>query len=89
MLIVENVSSEIESPTFAFLNKFYNANQDTIATAASGFASIDNKTIENAISTFTETAKVVMQGLDALAQVHPFVGGNAHSLGFVDATRST
>ncbi|KAF9447894.1 hypothetical protein P691DRAFT_705890 [Macrolepiota fuliginosa MF-IS2] len=36
--------------------------------------SLDNKTIDNAISGFAESVKVVMNGLDALGQVHPFVG---------------
>ncbi|KXN81070.1 hypothetical protein AN958_06143 [Leucoagaricus sp. SymC.cos] len=72
--IVENLASKTESPTLSFLNDFYNDNKATISTAAAGFASIDNKTIENVISKFTETAKVVMNGLDALAAVHPFVG---------------
>ncbi|KAF9447895.1 hypothetical protein P691DRAFT_705894 [Macrolepiota fuliginosa MF-IS2] len=71
---VENAVAKTDSPTLTFLNQFYTANQATIHAAAVGFSSLDNKTIENAISTFTESAKVVMQGLDALGQVHPFIG---------------
>lgn len=73
--IVEKVSTATESPTLTFVNEFYTANQATIKAAAAGFSSIDNKTIENAISTFSESVKVVMQGLDGLAQVHPFIAG--------------
>ncbi len=75
MAQAENVTTKTESPTLAFVNQFYAANQATIQQAAAGFSSLDNKTIENAISTFTESAKVVMKGLDALGQVHPFIGG--------------
>jgi hypothetical protein len=57
------------------VNQFYTANKTSITAAATGFASLDNKAIENAISKFTETAKVVINGLDALAQVHPFIAG--------------
>lgn len=72
---MDNISAKAESPTLAFVNQFYAANQATIQAAAAGFSSLDNKSIENAISTFTESAKVVMKGLDALGQVHPFIGG--------------
>jgi len=45
--------------------------------AASGLGSLDGKSIEGAISTFQETAKVVMQGLDALGNAHPFIAGQS------------
>ncbi|KAJ7578160.1 hypothetical protein C8J56DRAFT_797697, partial [Mycena floridula] len=57
------------------VNQWYSANQDVISAAAASIASvnIDVKAIEGAISTFQETSKVIMNGLDALGQVHPFI----------------
>ncbi|KAJ7131765.1 hypothetical protein C8R43DRAFT_895670, partial [Mycena crocata] len=59
------------------LNTFYAANSVTITSAASALASavnLDVKSIENTITTFAETSAVLMKGLDALGQLHPFVG---------------
>ncbi|KAF9447847.1 hypothetical protein P691DRAFT_775829, partial [Macrolepiota fuliginosa MF-IS2] len=53
------------------LNTFFEANSSVISAAA---ASLDSTTIDKAISGFTESVKVVMGGLDALGQVHPFIG---------------
>ncbi|TFK65241.1 hypothetical protein BDN72DRAFT_207076 [Pluteus cervinus] len=65
-----------DSGPFAFVNTFYEQNQETIVAAATGLASltVDGKSIENAISGFAETARVMIKGLDALAQVHPAIG---------------
>ncbi|KAF5348141.1 hypothetical protein D9756_010783 [Leucocoprinus leucothites] len=68
------VSSAETSPSLVFLNNFYTANSALIGSAAAGFASLDNKTIDAAITGFSESVKVVMDGLDALGAVHPFVG---------------
>ncbi|KXN81068.1 hypothetical protein AN958_06141, partial [Leucoagaricus sp. SymC.cos] len=68
------IASAGESPTLAFLNNFYTANSAVLSSAAAGLASLDNKTIDTAITGFSESVKVVMNGLDALGQVHPFVG---------------
>ncbi|KAJ7457844.1 hypothetical protein FB451DRAFT_1509189 [Mycena latifolia] len=65
------------SEAYETLNTFYTANASTISSAASALASaanIDVKSIENTITTFAETSAVVMKGLDALGQLHPFVG---------------
>ncbi|KAJ7140785.1 hypothetical protein C8R44DRAFT_237363 [Mycena epipterygia] len=59
------------------LNTFYTANAATISSAAGALASavnLDVKSIENTITTFAETSAVLMKGLDALGQLHPFVG---------------
>ncbi|KAF5348106.1 hypothetical protein D9756_010797 [Leucocoprinus leucothites] len=68
------VSSTEASPSLTSLNSFYTANSALISSAAAGFASLDNKTIDAAITGFSESVKVVMDGLDALGAVHPFVG---------------
>jgi hypothetical protein len=60
------------------LNTFYTANSATITSAAGSLAAavnLDVKSIENTITTFAETSAILMKGLDALGQVHPFVGG--------------
>jgi hypothetical protein len=69
------IISDSESPTLIYLGKFYTANSAVINSAAAGLGSLDNKTIDAAISGFSESVKVVMNGLDALGQVHPFIGG--------------
>ncbi|KAJ7034088.1 hypothetical protein C8F04DRAFT_956948, partial [Mycena alexandri] len=59
------------------LNAFYTANSTAINSAGSALASaanLDVKSIENTITTFAETSAVLMKGLDALGQLHPFVG---------------
>ncbi|KAF8882713.1 hypothetical protein BD779DRAFT_1674866 [Infundibulicybe gibba] len=68
---VEDISEKSQA-----LNDFYHANQTVIEGAFVKIASldIDGKSIESAINGFAETSKVVIKGLDALAQVHPFVG---------------
>lgn len=77
MYVGNAIASTSESPTLSFVNEFYTANRAVITTAAAGFASLDNKTIDSAISGFTESVKVVMKGLDGLSQVHPFIGGTS------------
>lgn len=69
------IASTGDSPTLTFLNNFYDANRSLISSAATGLSSLDNKTIDHAITGFSESVKVVMNGLDALGQVHPFIGG--------------
>lgn len=66
------------SDAYEKLNTFYSANSATITSAAGSLAAavnLDVKSIENTITTFAETSAVLMKGLDALGQVHPFVGG--------------
>ncbi|KAJ3573153.1 hypothetical protein NP233_g2617 [Leucocoprinus birnbaumii] len=68
------ISGAEDSPATTFLNKFYTDNNALITAAADGISSLDNKTIDAAITGFSESVKVVMNGLDALGAVHPFVG---------------
>ncbi|KAJ7065527.1 hypothetical protein C8F01DRAFT_982091, partial [Mycena amicta] len=56
------------------LNSFFVANSATINSAASALLDVDVKSIESAITSFAETSAVLMKGLDALSQLHPFVG---------------
>ncbi|KAF5348142.1 hypothetical protein D9756_010780 [Leucocoprinus leucothites] len=72
--VANAISKADVSPSLAFLNDFYTTNSALISNATAGFASLDNKTIDATITGFSETVKVVMNGLDALGTVHPFVG---------------
>ncbi|SJK96921.1 uncharacterized protein ARMOST_00170 [Armillaria ostoyae] len=62
--------------SYASLNTWYAANESAIASAATAISSLslDTKSIDSALSSFVETSEVVMKGLDALGQLHPFVG---------------
>ncbi|TFK67035.1 hypothetical protein BDN72DRAFT_915436, partial [Pluteus cervinus] len=55
---------------------FFDQNQDVIKATATGLASLtaEGRSIESTVSSFSETAKVIIKGLDALAQVHPAIG---------------
>ncbi|KAJ3573154.1 hypothetical protein NP233_g2616 [Leucocoprinus birnbaumii] len=67
-----NNSSSFREPSQAF-NNFYSENSQLFADAAAGFASLDNQAINRAINGFPETVKVVLDGLDVLGKIHPFV----------------
>ena len=62
---------------FVFVKTFFDQNQATIMSTANGLASLTSEgvSIDTAVSTFAETAKVMIKGLEALAQVHPAIGG--------------
>ncbi|KAJ7090797.1 hypothetical protein B0H15DRAFT_836939 [Mycena belliarum] len=77
--IEDKLSVPIGNATEAYetLNAFYTANAATISSAAGALAlavNVDVKSIENTITTFAETSAVMIKGLDALGQLHPFVG---------------
>ncbi|TFK69486.1 hypothetical protein BDN72DRAFT_819995 [Pluteus cervinus] len=59
-----------------FVRNFFAENQATIESTATGLLSLtsEGKSIETAVNNFAETAKVMIKGLDALAQVHPAIG---------------
>ncbi|KAJ7057598.1 hypothetical protein C8F01DRAFT_1306379 [Mycena amicta] len=57
------------------LNAFFTANSSTIRNAGTGLSSDDDaKALDKRITTFTETAKLILDGLDVLGQLHPAVG---------------
>ncbi|KAH8814566.1 hypothetical protein DL96DRAFT_417067 [Flagelloscypha sp. PMI_526] len=60
---------------FTRLNTFYANNSDVLSAATSSLSSASTgfQEFEQAIGGFTEVAKTMVIGLDALAQVHPFV----------------
>ncbi|KAJ7057588.1 hypothetical protein C8F01DRAFT_1371722 [Mycena amicta] len=57
------------------LNAFFKANSSAIRSAGTGLSSDDDvKALDKRITTFTETAKLILDGLDVLGQLHPAVG---------------
>ncbi|KAF5375182.1 hypothetical protein D9758_000034 [Tetrapyrgos nigripes] len=56
------------------LNTWFMANSAVLSSAGSILANIDSKTVDTTITKFSETTKVVMDGLTALQQIHPFLG---------------
>ncbi|KAK0462478.1 uncharacterized protein EV420DRAFT_1265318 [Desarmillaria tabescens] len=62
--------------SYASFNTWYAANESAISSAATAISSLslDTKSIDSALNSFAETSEVVMKGLDALGQLHPFVG---------------
>ncbi|TFK63878.1 hypothetical protein BDN72DRAFT_826239 [Pluteus cervinus] len=72
----ESTTDVPKSGPFEFVKTFFEENQETIKSTATGLASLtsEGRSIESAVSSFAETAKVVIKGLDALAQVHPAIG---------------
>jgi hypothetical protein len=80
-LVEERLSKPVNKANEAYekLNAFYTANSATITSTAGALASavnLDVKSIENTITMFAETSAILMKGLDALGQLHPFVGGS-------------
>ncbi|THV00737.1 hypothetical protein K435DRAFT_718738 [Dendrothele bispora CBS 962.96] len=75
--IAERVEEAAEGPISAYeaLSDFYEENEEAIKSAAETIASleVDSKTLESTISAFSETSKVVIAGLEALSEVHPFI----------------
>lgn len=68
-----------ESPMLTFLNNFCEANCSTINSAAAGITLLNEKAISQAISGFPVTVKVIMDSLDTLSQIHPFISGTSRS----------
>ncbi|KIK51733.1 hypothetical protein GYMLUDRAFT_120582, partial [Collybiopsis luxurians FD-317 M1] len=65
---------------------FYEANQSAFAAAASGLANMyseNSELVEKSMSAFTEFCPVLVQGLESLSQLHPFVGVAAKAFSLV------
>lgn len=74
--IMDTIDLSGITTSYASFNTWYTANESAIASAATAISSLslDTKSIDSALSSFVETSEVVMKGLDALGQLHPFVG---------------
>ncbi|KAJ7192237.1 hypothetical protein GGX14DRAFT_480287 [Mycena pura] len=75
----ETLSAPIKrvDDTYEQMKSFYTANASAFNSAGSALVSdthLDPKAIEDKLNRFAETSKVIMQGLDILGKLHPFLG---------------
>jgi hypothetical protein len=61
--------------TVSAVKAWYVDNEEIIKSAAEGVSSLSSGASESAISGFEEVSKVVLDGLDGVAKLHPFVAG--------------
>ena len=54
---------------------FFEANVDLLTARSRDFNGNDSKPIEDSLNGFQEAAQVTVKGLQALSQLHPFIGG--------------
>ncbi|PFH49014.1 hypothetical protein AMATHDRAFT_76430 [Amanita thiersii Skay4041] len=69
-------SDDAHTSQLKLVYEFYDANAHTITPRSRDLANpnIDVKKIEDVLSGFADTAKVIVKGLTALGQIHPFIG---------------
>jgi hypothetical protein len=70
----------MESGYYTFANEFASDNQVDIEStvkkvAVTASAAMDLNAVEEGIRGFVEGTQILMKALDAVAQVHPFIGG--------------
>lgn len=68
--------------TYEQMKSFYTANASAFNSAGSALVTdihLDPQAIEDKLNRFAETSKVIMQGLDILGKLHPFLGGEFFS----------
>lgn len=68
-----------ESNAFKLVNDFYDANNEIVASKSRNIAGpdADAKLIDDSLNGFPESSKVLLKGLTALGQLHPFVAGSS------------
>ncbi|KAF9053115.1 hypothetical protein BJ165DRAFT_1523845 [Panaeolus papilionaceus] len=74
--VEDDVDGQKRSKEYAYdsMTKFYSDNEEVLKRAAEGFTSNpDRKAIDACINGFQETSKIVISGLDSLADIHPFI----------------
>lgn len=58
------------------VNDFVSQNADLFSgRSKSGDGDLDFKSVEDSVNGFSDAAKTIIKGLQALGQVHPFIGG--------------
>ncbi|TFK44065.1 hypothetical protein BDQ12DRAFT_593650, partial [Crucibulum laeve] len=64
------------SNPYKLVNEFYDANSELLNSRSRNIAdsNVDFKNIEDSLNGFTESAQVLIKGLHALRQLHPFIG---------------
>lgn len=70
----------MDSGYFTFAKQFSTDNQTSIEStvkkiAVEASSVVNAKALEDGIISFAEGSKILMRGLDAVATVHPFIGG--------------
>jgi hypothetical protein len=70
----------MDSGYFTFAKQFSADNQASIESTVKKIAVVASsvvnaKALEDGIISFAEGSKILMRGLDAVAAVHPFIGG--------------
>lgn len=70
-----------ESNAFKLVNDFYDAHNEVVASKSRNIAGpdADAKLIDDSLNGFSESTRVLLKGLTALGQLHPFVAGSFHS----------
>jgi hypothetical protein len=66
-----------ETP-YKHVQDFFEANVDFLTTRSRDFNGNDSNPIEDSLNGFQETAQATVKGLQALSQLHPFIGGMVH-----------
>jgi hypothetical protein len=82
----DRILKPMESGYYTFAKECSSDNQAAIEStvkkiAVAASAAMDTHAVEEGIINFAEGTKILMQGLDAIAELHPFIGGiiiNSH-----------
>lgn len=80
-LLTERIEST-ETP-YKHVQDFFEANVDLLTTRSRDFNGNASNPIEDSISGFHEAAQATAKGLQALSQLHPFIGGMPHLLTYL------
>jgi hypothetical protein len=86
-LLLSEHQPKVPSTAYDKLQRFYKQNEQTINSAGNALASAlsqtatpdDLKNLDTAIASLRETSAVLIQGLNMLQELHPFVQGGSYS----------
>jgi hypothetical protein len=90
----DRILKPMESGYYTFAKKYASDNQATIEStvkkiAVTASAAMDTKMVEEGLLGFDEGTKVLMNGLDEIAKIHPFIGGiNSIRISWICQTNS-
>jgi hypothetical protein len=72
------LASEQNNP-LKVVNDLVSQNSDLFSTRSKsgGLSDMDMKSIDDSVNGFADTAKILVKGLHALGQIHPFIGGES------------
>jgi hypothetical protein len=75
-LLTETIETA-ETP-YKYVQGFFEANVDLLTTRSRDFNGNASNPVEDSINGFQEAAQATVKGLQALSQLHPFIGGMVH-----------